>query len=158
MVKVPMVYEGQTGTLAGQSADCTREKGSRALLWPRRMTDAPTRIIIIIQTLRGLVHIHNLPQDSKTIKMLTRSLFTLFAALLVSAVSAGTNAEGLAFLAAKGKEDGVVTLPSGLLYKGTFRSCTRVHNIGYSADRQEILFGSVTKQLQSSGKLRLTYR
>mmetsp|Transcript_4808 Transcript_4808/g.12083 ORF Transcript_4808/g.12083 Transcript_4808/m.12083 type:complete len:162 (+) Transcript_4808:84-569(+) len=32
-------------------------------------------------------------------------------------VLAGTSADGIAYLEAKGKEDGVVTLPSGLLYK-----------------------------------------
>jgi hypothetical protein len=37
--------------------------------------------------------------------------------LFTTVVHAGTNAEGLAYLAAKGKEEGVVTLPSGLLYK-----------------------------------------
>ena len=47
-----------------------------------------------------------------------RMLFTLLCALLaISTTLAGTNQEGLDFLAAKGKEDGVVTLPSGLLYK-----------------------------------------
>merc|ERR1719327_2107683 len=38
-------------------------------------------------------------------------------ALLVVAVSAGTNSEGLAFLAKKKTEEGVVTLDSGLMYK-----------------------------------------
>ena len=42
--------------------------------------------------------------------------FIVLACLLVAAL-AGTNQEGLDFLASKGKEDGVVTLPSGLLYK-----------------------------------------
>lgn len=47
-----------------------------------------------------------------------RMLFTLLCALLaISTTLAGTSQEGLDFLAAKGKEDGVVTLPSGLLYK-----------------------------------------
>jgi len=46
----------------------------------------------------------------------------LLIALLVALLSfytafAGTSAEGLAFLEAKGKEEGVVTLPSGLMYK-----------------------------------------
>mmetsp|Transcript_33999 Transcript_33999/g.48309 ORF Transcript_33999/g.48309 Transcript_33999/m.48309 type:complete len:149 (+) Transcript_33999:238-684(+) len=44
-----------------------------------------------------------------------RSLF-VFALLLVSAL-AGTNSEGLAFLSVKEKEEGVVKLPSGLMYK-----------------------------------------
>ncbi|KAL3812116.1 hypothetical protein ACHAXA_009375 [Cyclostephanos tholiformis] len=45
-------------------------------------------------------------------------VLTLLCALLfIYNVMAGTDAEGLAFLEAKGKEDGVVTLPSGLLYK-----------------------------------------
>jgi FKBP-type peptidyl-prolyl cis-trans isomerase FklB len=37
--------------------------------------------------------------------------------LLVVLAAAGTNQEGLAFLAKKATEDGVVTLPSGLMYK-----------------------------------------
>lgn len=37
--------------------------------------------------------------------------------LLVSAVSAGTSEEGLKWLAQKKVEEGVVTLPSGLMYK-----------------------------------------
>eukprot|EP00581_Thalassiosira_minuscula_P009317 CAMPEP_0183702824 /NCGR_PEP_ID=MMETSP0737-20130205/804_1 /TAXON_ID=385413 /ORGANISM="Thalassiosira miniscula, Strain CCMP1093" /LENGTH=201 /DNA_ID=CAMNT_0025929501 /DNA_START=58 /DNA_END=663 /DNA_ORIENTATION=- len=37
--------------------------------------------------------------------------------LSIYTVLAGTNAEGLAYLEAKGKEEGVVTLPSGLMYK-----------------------------------------
>mmetsp|Transcript_11454 Transcript_11454/g.26556 ORF Transcript_11454/g.26556 Transcript_11454/m.26556 type:complete len:82 (+) Transcript_11454:97-342(+) len=40
----------------------------------------------------------------------------IFLALLV-AVSAGTNKEGLAFLAKKSTESGVVKLESGLMYK-----------------------------------------
>lgn len=40
-------------------------------------------------------------------------LFLLF--LAITSVAAGTNAEGLAFLEKKKTEDGVVTLPSGLL-------------------------------------------
>lgn len=43
------------------------------------------------------------------------ALFGLLSAL--SPVLAGTSAEGLAYLAAKAKEEGVVTLPSGLMYK-----------------------------------------
>jgi FKBP-type peptidyl-prolyl cis-trans isomerase len=43
--------------------------------------------------------------------LLILSLFT------ITVVHAGTNAEGLAYLATKSKEAGVVTLPSGLLYK-----------------------------------------
>jgi FKBP-type peptidyl-prolyl cis-trans isomerase FklB len=45
-----------------------------------------------------------------------RSVF-LFFAFFVASVAAGTNSEGLAFLAKKTTEEGVVTLPSGLLYK-----------------------------------------
>lgn len=41
----------------------------------------------------------------------------LVLALLLVAALAGTNQEGLDFLAAKEKEEGVVKLPSGLLYK-----------------------------------------
>ena len=46
-----------------------------------------------------------------------RSIF-LFLVLAVAAVSAGTNQEGLAFLARKANEDGVVKLDSGMMYKG----------------------------------------
>jgi hypothetical protein len=42
-------------------------------------------------------------------------LFFLISALLATLASAGTNAEGIAFLQAKEKEDGVTKLPSGLL-------------------------------------------
>lgn len=50
--------------------------------------------------------------------MLTRSLFA-FLFLLISSTSvwAGTSEEGLAFLAKKKAEDGVVELESGLMYK-----------------------------------------
>merc|ERR1719319_787169 len=41
----------------------------------------------------------------------------MYLALFVLAVLGGTTEEGKAWLASKGKEDGVVTLPSGLLYK-----------------------------------------
>jgi len=42
----------------------------------------------------------------------------LFCGLLsLCTALAGTNVEGIAWLEAKGKEDGVVTLPSGLLYR-----------------------------------------
>lgn len=48
----------------------------------------------------------------------TTLLALLFVVLsLTTVVFAGTTAEGLAYLAAKSKEDGVITLPSGLLYK-----------------------------------------
>ncbi|GAX20640.1 FKBP-type peptidyl-prolyl cis-trans isomerase FklB [Fistulifera solaris] len=46
-----------------------------------------------------------------------RSFFFLVAALIAAFTHAGTNEEGLKFLAAKEKEEGVVKLPSGLLYK-----------------------------------------
>jgi len=48
-----------------------------------------------------------------------RSILFTFLCLALSLYTAlaGTNAEGLAYLEAKGKEEGVVTLPSGLLYK-----------------------------------------
>jgi hypothetical protein len=49
--------------------------------------------------------------------MINRIVFAVFA-LLLSLVSAGTNEEGLKFLAAKEKDEGVIKLPSGLLYKG----------------------------------------
>ena len=49
--------------------------------------------------------------------MISRSFFALFSAFLLAVVSAGTNEEGLAFLAKKATEEGVVKLPSGLLYK-----------------------------------------
>ena len=45
-----------------------------------------------------------------------RSLFLFFVIAIVS-VAAGTNKEGLAFLAKKEQEEGVVKLASGLLYK-----------------------------------------
>ena len=45
-----------------------------------------------------------------------RSLFTLLA-LIIATVSAGTNQQGLDFLAKKATEEGVVKLASGLLYK-----------------------------------------
>lgn len=50
-----------------------------------------------------------------------RSFFFVVIALIASLTQAGTNEEGLKFLAAKEKEDGVVKLPSGLLYKGAYR-------------------------------------
>ena len=57
-----------------------------------------------------------------------RILFTLLFGLLAITASLATDEAGLAFLAAKGKEEGVVTLPSGLLYKeitpGTGRTPT----------------------------------
>ena len=48
-----------------------------------------------------------------------RSLFTVFIGILflASSVAAGTSAEGLAWLAKKDQEDGVVKLESGLRYK-----------------------------------------
>jgi FKBP-type peptidyl-prolyl cis-trans isomerase FklB len=53
-------------------------------------------------------------------------LFGILLVLLFALVLGGTNQEGLAFLAVKEKEEGVVKLPSGLLYKelvaGTGRS------------------------------------
>jgi hypothetical protein len=43
-------------------------------------------------------------------------LFALLCGILaISTTLAGTNQEGLDYLAAKGKEEGVVTLPSGLM-------------------------------------------
>ena len=48
--------------------------------------------------------------------MIRSVLFLLISSLLVSLAAAGTNPEGLAFLAAKAAEEGVVKLPSGLLY------------------------------------------
>ena len=45
-----------------------------------------------------------------------RKLIVLFLSLIIF-VSAGTSPEGLAWLADKAKEDGVVKLDSGLLYK-----------------------------------------
>lgn len=48
--------------------------------------------------------------------MIRSVLFLLVSSLLVSLAAAGTTADGLAFLAKKEKEDGVVKLPSGLLY------------------------------------------
>mmetsp|Transcript_19442 Transcript_19442/g.42273 ORF Transcript_19442/g.42273 Transcript_19442/m.42273 type:complete len:159 (-) Transcript_19442:213-689(-) len=44
-------------------------------------------------------------------------VLALFCGLLSLYTVLATNAEGLAYLEAKGKEEGVVTLPSGLLYK-----------------------------------------
>ena len=48
-----------------------------------------------------------------------RILFTLLCGILAITTTAlaGTDQAGLDFLAAKAKEEGVVTLPSGLLYK-----------------------------------------
>ena len=43
--------------------------------------------------------------------------FAVLLTILVSFVSAGTTAEGLAWLAEKKKEPGVVALESGLMYK-----------------------------------------
>ena len=70
---------------------------------------------------------YNVVADSKTnlfsipvlrADKMIRILFTLLCGLLAVATTlAGTNQAGLDFLAAKGKEEGVVTLPSGLLYK-----------------------------------------
>jgi hypothetical protein len=48
-----------------------------------------------------------------------KSFFFLIVALIAAFTHAGTNEEGLKFLAAKEKEEGVVKLPSGLLYKGS---------------------------------------
>ena len=50
-------------------------------------------------------------------------VFIILSLLLVSAVHAGTSEEGLKFLAAKKLEEGVVALPSGLLYKGMSLLC-----------------------------------
>jgi Domain amino terminal to FKBP-type peptidyl-prolyl isomerase len=47
-----------------------------------------------------------------------RSLILLFVGVLIATVSAGTNQEGLDFLAKKATEEGVVKLDSGLMYKG----------------------------------------
>ena len=59
------------------------------------------------------------PKRFITIKMASSPLLlTLLCSLLsIYTALAGTNAEGLAFLEAKGKEEGVVTRPSGLMYK-----------------------------------------
>lgn len=46
-----------------------------------------------------------------------RALFLIFASLVASALASGTNPEGLAFLAANAKKEGVITLESGLQYK-----------------------------------------
>ena len=48
--------------------------------------------------------------------MIRSVLVLLLSSLLVSLASAGTTAEGIAFLAKKEQEPGVVKLPSGLLY------------------------------------------
>ena len=58
-----------------------------------------------------------------------RSLF-LFFTLAVASVFAGTNQEGLNFLAAKGKEDGVVTLRSGLMYKELVAGTGKTPTVG----------------------------
>lgn len=63
------------------------------------------------------------PCSTSARKRLTATMYylaLLFLALLIANVHAGTNAEGLKYLAAKEKEEGVVKLPSGLLYKGTY--------------------------------------
>jgi len=44
-------------------------------------------------------------------------LFIVSAVSLIATAHAGTNPEGLTFLAKKESEDGVVKMPSGLLYK-----------------------------------------
>ena len=44
-------------------------------------------------------------------------IVSVFITLLIALVSAGTSPEGLAWLAEKAKEDGVISLESGLLYK-----------------------------------------
>jgi Domain amino terminal to FKBP-type peptidyl-prolyl isomerase len=51
----------------------------------------------------------------------SRLFLLLIVAFLLALAHAGTRPEDKAWLEAKGKEDGVVTLPSGLLYKGTSR-------------------------------------
>jgi hypothetical protein len=50
--------------------------------------------------------------------MSIRSLFFFFLFVIVATISAGTNQEGLDFLAKKATEDSVVKLESGLMYKG----------------------------------------
>ena len=45
------------------------------------------------------------------------SMRTTIACLLLAAANAGTSPEGKTWLEAKAKEDGVVTLESGLMYK-----------------------------------------
>lgn len=49
--------------------------------------------------------------------MTLRSVLLLLVVLVASALASGTNQAGLDFLAAKAKEEGVVTLASGLEYK-----------------------------------------
>ena len=52
----------------------------------------------------------------KSLKMgLVAKIFA--AAALAAPVLAGTNAKGKEYLEKKGKEEGVITLPSGLMYK-----------------------------------------
>lgn len=53
----------------------------------------------------------------KSAPLVLALLLCILSLFTTTVVHAGTNAEGLAYLAAKGKEEGVVTLPSGLLYK-----------------------------------------
>jgi hypothetical protein len=59
--------------------------------------------------------------------MYTIRFLSVFFLAIIAAVSAGTNQEGLAFLAKKAEEDGVVKLDSGLMYKGKKRKnlCVR---------------------------------
>jgi Domain amino terminal to FKBP-type peptidyl-prolyl isomerase len=69
----------------------------------------------LLQTTSSTLRYSHLILASITIIMIRSVLFFLISALLVNLSLAGTNAEGLAFLAAKETEEGVVKLPSGLL-------------------------------------------
>lgn len=73
-----------------------------------------------------------------------RSIFAFL--LIIATVIAGTSEDGLAFLARKGSEEGVISLPSGLMYmelnKGTgktptINSPTKCHYKGELIDGTE---------------------
>ncbi|KAL3785670.1 hypothetical protein HJC23_001941 [Cyclotella cryptica] len=74
---------------------------------------------------RGILPFHSFLQyqsppalrDTRNIMFRSFLLSLLFIAGSLYTALAGTSAEGLAYLDAKGKEEGVVTLPSGLMYK-----------------------------------------
>jgi FKBP-type peptidyl-prolyl cis-trans isomerase FklB len=53
----------------------------------------------------------------KSNKAILVALLLLVVTLMASPASAGTSADGMKWLAAKGAEEGVTTLPSGLMYK-----------------------------------------
>jgi hypothetical protein len=59
--------------------------------------------------------------------VILRALFLLLATVVACALAGGTNPEGLAFLAANAKKEGVITLESGLQYKVLKRGSGTAH-------------------------------